>query len=117
MLYEWSKRADKVPLGALPYLVGSAFPLVGVAVPFWLYLRSVDTKVRNIASFQAAALRMDCVGIGYCAHTYIAFELPRQQFSHIIPVHEALIVAFNDRLRKLFVVHQSISSNCSRTRA
>ncbi|CAN0542296.1 unnamed protein product, partial [Ectocarpus sp. 12 AP-2014] len=40
----WSKRRQQLPLGALPYLVGSVFPLVGVAVPFWLYLRSVEAK-------------------------------------------------------------------------
>ncbi|CAM9377998.1 unnamed protein product, partial [Hapterophycus canaliculatus] len=47
VLYEWSKRRQQLPLGALPYLVGSVFPLVGVAVPFWLYVRSVEAKVRR----------------------------------------------------------------------
>lgn len=47
VLYEWSKRRDSLPLGALPYLVGATFPLVGVAVPFWLYFRSIEAKVRS----------------------------------------------------------------------
>eukprot|EP00903_Cladosiphon_okamuranus_P015364 g14190.t1 len=47
VLYEWSKRRQQLPLGALPYLVGSVFPMVGVAVPFWLYLRSVEAKKRS----------------------------------------------------------------------
>lgn len=46
VLYEWSKRRHNLPLGSLPYLVGSVFPLVGVAVPFMLYLRSIEEKVR-----------------------------------------------------------------------
>lgn len=56
MLYEWSKRRDSLPLGALPYLVGSAFPLVGVAVPFWLYLRSVEAKV-GVHAYRVVLLR------------------------------------------------------------
>ncbi|CAN0467896.1 unnamed protein product, partial [Discosporangium mesarthrocarpum] len=40
----FSKRKNNLPLGALPYLVGSAFPLLGIAVPFALYMRSVEAK-------------------------------------------------------------------------
>ncbi|KAM3569762.1 hypothetical protein VYU27_008142 [Nannochloropsis oceanica] len=45
MLYEWSKEpGHPLPPGALPYIAGSAFPLLGVMVPTILYLKSIERK-------------------------------------------------------------------------
>ncbi len=44
-LYELSKApGHPLPPGALPYIAGSAMPLLGVMVPTVLYLRSVEAK-------------------------------------------------------------------------
>ncbi|TFJ86976.1 hypothetical protein NSK_001310 [Nannochloropsis salina CCMP1776] len=45
ILYEWSKEpGHPLPPGALPYIAGSAFPLLGVMVPTVLYLKSIERK-------------------------------------------------------------------------
>ena len=44
-LYEMSKApGHPLPPGALPYIAGSAMPLLGVMVPTVLYLRSIEAK-------------------------------------------------------------------------
>mmetsp|Transcript_16133 Transcript_16133/g.21038 ORF Transcript_16133/g.21038 Transcript_16133/m.21038 type:complete len:665 (+) Transcript_16133:68-2062(+) len=47
ILYERSKRMDLLPLGALPYLAGASAPLLAMAPPFFLYLRSVRKKIKE----------------------------------------------------------------------
>jgi DHA1 family tetracycline resistance protein-like MFS transporter len=47
LLYEYSKKGSILPVGALPYLIGSLFPAAGIAVPLILYSRSVREKRRN----------------------------------------------------------------------
>ena len=44
LLYEMSKRQSSMPIGALPYLVGSIFPAAGVFVPLVLYFQSLRKK-------------------------------------------------------------------------
>ncbi|CAM9646203.1 unnamed protein product, partial [Chrysoparadoxa australica] len=44
VLYERSRIRGALPLGALPYVVGSLFPLVAIAIPFGLYCQSVGVK-------------------------------------------------------------------------
>mmetsp|Transcript_13474 Transcript_13474/g.13038 ORF Transcript_13474/g.13038 Transcript_13474/m.13038 type:complete len:621 (+) Transcript_13474:176-2038(+) len=44
LLYERSKRSGSLPVGALPFLAGAAFPAVGIAIPALLYIRSVARK-------------------------------------------------------------------------
>ena len=43
-LYEKSKQSGLLPIGALPFLVGAMFPAIGIAVPCYLYIRSVSKK-------------------------------------------------------------------------
>lgn len=77
MLYEWSKQRNRLPLGALPYLVGSVFPLLGVAVPFWLYLRSVDSKVRACTNLCLSRNGFCCVGCASFFPSVPCFERRR----------------------------------------
>jgi MFS transporter, DHA1 family, tetracycline resistance protein len=44
LLYERSKQSGSLPVGALPFLAGAAFPAVGIAIPALLYIRSVANK-------------------------------------------------------------------------
>jgi DHA1 family tetracycline resistance protein-like MFS transporter len=44
LLYERSKQSGKLPVGALPFLAGAAFPALGVTIPALLYIRSVSRK-------------------------------------------------------------------------
>ena len=44
LLYERSKKSGNLPVGALPFLAGAAFPAVGIAIPALLYIRSVANK-------------------------------------------------------------------------
>ncbi|CAM9497218.1 unnamed protein product [Heterosigma akashiwo] len=46
-LYQRSKRAGALPVGALPYLAGAAAPLLAVLPPFFLYARSVNKKIKD----------------------------------------------------------------------
>jgi DHA1 family tetracycline resistance protein-like MFS transporter len=49
ILYERSKRASGFPPGALPYLIGSLFPLAAISLPATLYLRNVELKKKKQA--------------------------------------------------------------------
>jgi hypothetical protein len=44
ILYERSKKMGTLPPGALPYIAGALFPLLGIMVPTVLYLRSIEAK-------------------------------------------------------------------------
>ena len=44
LLYERSKLSGLLPVGALPFLAGAAFPAIGISIPALLYIRSVARK-------------------------------------------------------------------------
>ena len=44
LLYEKSKQLGTLPIGALPFLAGAAFPAIGISIPALLYIRSVSRK-------------------------------------------------------------------------
>ena len=44
LLYEKSKQLGTLPVGALPFLAGAAFPAIGISIPALLYIRSVQRK-------------------------------------------------------------------------
>jgi MFS family permease len=44
LLYEKSKQSGTLPVGALPFLAGAAFPAIGISIPALLYIRSVSRK-------------------------------------------------------------------------
>ena len=44
LLYERSKMSGLLPVGALPFLAGAAFPAIGISIPALLYIRSVARK-------------------------------------------------------------------------
>lgn len=48
-LYEASKKMKAFPIGALPYLTGALFPLVGTVVPYMFYSQSVKRKRKILA--------------------------------------------------------------------
>ncbi len=45
VLYERSKTQGALPMGSLAYLVGSCAPLLAMAIPSFLYIRLLETKV------------------------------------------------------------------------
>ena len=59
LLYERSKQSGTLPVGALPFLAGSAFPAVGIAIPAILYIRSVANKRAILAEEQAFEAQLD----------------------------------------------------------
>ena len=44
LLYEKSKQLGTLPIGALPFLAGAAFPAIGISIPALLYIRSLSRK-------------------------------------------------------------------------
>ena len=53
LLYERSKKSGNLPVGALPFLAGAAFPAIGIAIPALLYIRSVANKRSILADEEA----------------------------------------------------------------
>ena len=53
LLYERSKQSGSLPVGALPFLAGAAFPAVGIAIPALLYIRSITNKRNKLAEEEA----------------------------------------------------------------
>ena len=46
-IHAGGKRIDSLPVGALPFIVGSLFPAVAITIPSLLYIRSVSRKAKN----------------------------------------------------------------------
>jgi MFS family permease len=44
LLYEQSKKSKSLPLGALPFLIGSFFPALAIIIPSILYCESISKK-------------------------------------------------------------------------
>ena len=53
LLYERSKQSGSLPVGALPFLAGAAFPAVGIAIPALLYIKSITNKRNKLAEEEA----------------------------------------------------------------
>lgn len=48
ILYEKSKLTGGLPVGALPFLAGALFPLLGISIPAILYFKNSNLKKKKL---------------------------------------------------------------------